>query len=164
MSVKPIFTSSNASKMSILGWWMVHTTVLPVSTVLRTVRITIAAALASNPEVGSSMNMMEGLATSSTATVSRFLCSVDSPETPGRPTRANLKGVSSTNSITSSTNACNSTSCKLAWCMRFDYTSSEHWLAPHMTPIHLMNYPYGNFKLQSHLASTTLHEVWGVLM
>ena len=31
------------------GWWMVHTTVRPVLTVLRTVRMTIAAALASSP-------------------------------------------------------------------------------------------------------------------
>nr|GMD85487.1 Coatomer subunit beta-1 [Ipomoea batatas]GMD90779.1 Coatomer subunit beta-1 [Ipomoea batatas] len=46
---------------------MVQTTVLPVSTVFLTVLITIAAALASSPEVGSSMNMMEGFATNSTA-------------------------------------------------------------------------------------------------
>ncbi|KAK6786753.1 hypothetical protein RDI58_015278 [Solanum bulbocastanum] len=46
---------------------MVHTTVQPVSTVFLTVLITIAAALASSPEVDSSMNIMEGLATSSTA-------------------------------------------------------------------------------------------------
>jgi len=39
-----------------VGWWMVHTTVLHVSTVFMTVFITIAAALASSPEVGSSMN------------------------------------------------------------------------------------------------------------
>ena len=32
-----------------LGWWMVHTIVLPVLTMLRTVLITIAAALASRP-------------------------------------------------------------------------------------------------------------------
>ena len=42
------------SKMSMEGWWMVQTTVRPVLTVLRTVRITIAAALASRPLVGSS--------------------------------------------------------------------------------------------------------------
>lgn len=35
-----------------LGWWMVHTTVRPVSTVFRTARITIAAARASNPGSG----------------------------------------------------------------------------------------------------------------
>ncbi|KAK3018923.1 hypothetical protein RJ639_003520 [Escallonia herrerae] len=39
----------------------------------------MAAALASRPEVGSSMNMIEGLATSSTAIVNLFLCSVDRP-------------------------------------------------------------------------------------
>ncbi len=43
-----------ASKMSMDGWWMVQTTVRPVLTVLRTVRITIAAARASRPLVGSS--------------------------------------------------------------------------------------------------------------
>lgn len=37
------------SKMSMEGWWMVQTTVRPVLTVLRTVRITMAAALASKP-------------------------------------------------------------------------------------------------------------------
>ena len=45
-----------ASKMSMDGWWMVQTTVRPVLTVLRTVRITIAAARASRPDVGSSCN------------------------------------------------------------------------------------------------------------
>jgi hypothetical protein len=63
-----------------------QTTVRPVLTVFLTVRITIAAARASRPEVGSSMNIIEGLATSSTAIVSLFLCSVDNPLTPGRPT------------------------------------------------------------------------------
>ena len=42
------------SKMSMEGWWMVQTTVRPVLTVLRTVRMTMAAALASRPLVGSS--------------------------------------------------------------------------------------------------------------
>ena len=97
-------TSSNASKMSMLGWWMVQTTVRPVSTVFLTVHITTAAALASRPVVGSSMKRMEGLATNSTATVSLFLCSVESPCIPGRPTKASLRGWSSIKSITSSTN------------------------------------------------------------
>nr|GLL21192.1 hypothetical protein MA16_Dca005722 [Ipomoea trifida] len=48
----------------------------------RTVLITIAAALASRPEVGSSMKMIEGLATNSTAMVSLFRCPVDRPFTP----------------------------------------------------------------------------------
>jgi hypothetical protein len=65
--------------------------------------MTIAAARASSPDVGSSMNIIEGLATSSTAIVSRFLCSVDSPVLPGSPTKAFLKVVSSTRSITSFT-------------------------------------------------------------
>ena len=38
--------------MSMLGWWMVHTTVLPVLTVFLTARITMAAARASSPLVG----------------------------------------------------------------------------------------------------------------
>jgi len=41
---------------------MVQTTVLPVSTVFLTVLMTIAAALASSPEVGSSINIIEGFA------------------------------------------------------------------------------------------------------
>ena len=83
---------------------MVHTTVRPVSTVFLTVRITIAAARASRPLVGSSMKMMEGLATSSTAMVSRFRCSVERPLTPCKPTSACSSSCSSTSSITSSTN------------------------------------------------------------
>jgi hypothetical protein len=102
-----INTSSKASKMSMLGWWMVQTTVRPVSTVLRTVRITIAAARASSPLVGSSMKMMEGFATSSTAIVNRFLCSVDSPEIAGSPTKADSSDFISTRSITCSTKLCN---------------------------------------------------------
>ncbi|KAK4590503.1 hypothetical protein RGQ29_020880 [Quercus rubra] len=66
-----------------------------------------AAALASNPEVGSSMKSMEGLATNSTAIVSLLHCSVERPFTPGNPTNACLNGFSSTSSITSSTNTCN---------------------------------------------------------
>ena len=41
--------TTSTSKMSMEGWWMVHTTVRPVSTVLRTARITMAAARASRP-------------------------------------------------------------------------------------------------------------------
>ncbi|PUZ70111.1 hypothetical protein GQ55_2G198700 [Panicum hallii var. hallii] len=66
--------------------------------------MTIAAARASKPVVGSSMKIMEGLATSSTAIVSLFRCSADSPVTPGMPTIAFLKSVSSISPITSSTN------------------------------------------------------------
>jgi hypothetical protein len=65
----------------------------------------MAADLASNPDVGSSMNTIEGFATSSTAIVNLLRCSVDKPFTPGRPTRAPLKGFNSTSSITSSTKA-----------------------------------------------------------
>ncbi len=100
------WTSSKASKISMLGWWMVQTTVRPVLTVFRTVRITMAAARASNPLVGSSMKIMDGLATSSTAMVNLFLCSVDNPLCPGNPTSALRNGTSSTSSITSSTNFC----------------------------------------------------------
>ncbi|KAH0449174.1 hypothetical protein IEQ34_022974 [Dendrobium chrysotoxum] len=66
--------------------------------------MTIAAALASSPDVGSSMNIIAGLATSSTAMVNLLRCSVDSPFTPGNPTNAPLNGVSSTSSIISSIN------------------------------------------------------------
>ena len=41
--------AQRTSKMSMEGWWMVHTTVRPVLTVLRTERITMAAARASSP-------------------------------------------------------------------------------------------------------------------
>ena len=43
---------------------------------------------------------MEGLATSSTAMVNRFLCSTDRPLSPARPTMAPAKDLSSTKSIT----------------------------------------------------------------
>ena len=52
------------------------------------------------PEVGSSMKTMEGLETSSTATVRRRRCSTDSPLKPGKPTRAPRKPCMSTNSNT----------------------------------------------------------------
>jgi len=52
-------------------------TVLPVSTVFLTVRMTIAEALASHPDVSSAVKIMEGLATSSTAIVSLLRCSVE---------------------------------------------------------------------------------------
>ena len=79
-------SSSNDSKMSMEGWWMVQTMVLLVLTMFLTARMTMAAARASSPDVGSSMKMMLGLATSSTAIVRRFLCSTERPLTPGRPT------------------------------------------------------------------------------
>ena len=82
---------------------MVQTTVLPVSVIFFTALITIAAALASNPVVGSSMNMIEGLATSSTAIVSLLRCSVVKPLTPGSPTRESLISSSSIVSRTSLT-------------------------------------------------------------
>lgn len=89
--------------MSMLGWWMVQATVRPVLTVFLTTLMTIAAALASRPEVGSSMNSMEGFATSSTAMVSLFLCSTERPFTFGIPTNASFIGLSSINSMISST-------------------------------------------------------------
>ena len=46
------------------------------------------------------MNMMAGLATSSTAMVSRFRCSVERPLTPGSPTKAPQIGLSSARSTT----------------------------------------------------------------
>lgn len=69
---------------------MVQTIVRPVLTIFLTVLMTIAADLASSPEVGSSMKTIEGLATSSIAMVNLFLCSVDNPSTPGKPTKASF--------------------------------------------------------------------------
>ncbi|KAK3002707.1 hypothetical protein RJ639_019291 [Escallonia herrerae] len=63
---------------------MVQTIVLPVSATFLTARMTIAAALVSRPVVGSSMKIMEGLATSSAAIFSRLRCSVDRPVSPDR--------------------------------------------------------------------------------
>lgn len=53
-------------------------------------------ARASKPVVGSSMNIMEGLATSSTAIVSLFRCSADKPVAPAIPTMAFFSPVNST--------------------------------------------------------------------
>ena len=53
-----------------------------------------------SPVVGSSMKMMEGLATSSTAMVRRLRCSTLSPVLPGMPTSEFRSGVSSTKFIT----------------------------------------------------------------
>ena len=46
------------------------------------------------------MKMMEGLATSSTAMVSRFRCSTERPEAPGSPTSVPRNDVSSIKAIT----------------------------------------------------------------
>ncbi|PHT78521.1 hypothetical protein T459_16573 [Capsicum annuum] len=51
------------------------------------------AALASSHEVGSFMNIMAGLTTSSTAIVSLFCCSVDRPSNSGKPTTVLLMGL-----------------------------------------------------------------------
>lgn len=84
---------------------MLHTIVLPVSITLHIVHITIAAPLASNPEVGSSMKIIEGFATSSTTIVNLFLCLVDNPNIPGKPTSASLKLYNSISFMNSSTEA-----------------------------------------------------------
>ncbi|KAL4599746.1 hypothetical protein ACB092_11G148300 [Castanea dentata] len=92
--------------MSILGWWMVQTIILPVTAAFFIACMTIAAALASNPVVGSSMKIIEGFATSFTAIVSRLRCSFDRPVTPGKPTKASFIPSSSMVSRTSFTNSC----------------------------------------------------------
>jgi len=43
------YGSDRTSKMSMAGWWIVHAMVRPVLTMLRTTRMTMAAALASRP-------------------------------------------------------------------------------------------------------------------
>lgn len=85
---------------------MVQTTVLPVATTFFTAHITIAAALASRPDVGSSRKIIDGLETSSTAIVRRFRCSVDKPLIPGNPTSESLIPSSSIVSRTSFINSC----------------------------------------------------------
>lgn len=121
--------------MSMLGWWMVQTTVLPVSTTFFTALITIAAARASKPEVGSSMNMMEGFATSSTAIVSRFRCSVDKPLTPGKPTSESLISSSSIVSRTSFTNAWGKSQKKIFQCNSFSMINPRPILNKHQKDI-----------------------------
>lgn len=44
------------------------------------------------PEVGSSMKIIEGFATSSTAMVRRFRCSTLSPDSPGLMKRVQVSG------------------------------------------------------------------------
>lgn len=85
---------------------MVQTMVLPVATTFFTARITTAAARASKPDVGSSINIIDGLETSSTAMVSLLRCSVDKPLWPGMPTKESFISSSSIVSRTSSTNFC----------------------------------------------------------
>ena len=118
-------TSSKDSNMSMLGWWIVQTIVLPVLTIFLTVLMTIAAARASNPDVGSSINTIDGLATSSMAIVRRFRCSVDNPSTPGRPTKAPFRGMSSTSCITSSTNAWECAYPWVVWCWEYMISSNQ---------------------------------------
>lgn len=85
-----LITSSNTSIVSMLGYWMVYTTILFVWTIFFTAHMMTAIALASRPEVGSSMDIMDGLETSFTAIVSRFFCSFDIPLVPRIPTKASL--------------------------------------------------------------------------
>ena len=87
-----------------LGWCMVQTVVLPVDTTFFTARITTAAARASRPDVGSSIKIIDGLETSSTAMVSLLRRPVDKPLRPGMPTKQFFMSSSSTVSMTSSTN------------------------------------------------------------
>ena len=98
--------SSKLKNTSVLGWWMVVTTVRPVLVILRTTRMTMAAARASRLLVGSSRKRMGALDTSSTATVRILRCEGDNPPgAPGRPTRRPATGRSSSRSMTSSTKA-----------------------------------------------------------
>lgn len=84
--IKNVYYLVKSIKILMLRLMMVYTIVRPKSTVFLTVLITIAAALASSPEVGSFMNIIEGLATSLTAIVNLFHCSVERSFTPGSPT------------------------------------------------------------------------------
>ncbi|KAI5060770.1 hypothetical protein GOP47_0025190 [Adiantum capillus-veneris] len=96
---------------------MVQTIVLPVSTAFRMVLMTMAADLASSPDVGSSMKMIDGFVTSSTAIVSRLRCSVERPLNPGTPTILSLNSSSSTSSMTSLTKSCEQVT--VGFCPRF---------------------------------------------
>ena len=103
----PFFRSSKLSKSLNScddGWWIVHTTVRPVATMFFTARITTDAARESSPDVGSSMKMIAGLATSSTPIVSRFACSVERPA-PLYPIMECAIGSISRSSMISRTNA-----------------------------------------------------------
>ena len=68
-------------------------------------RITIAVAFESKPIVGSSMKIIDGLETSSTAIVSLLRYSFDRPLMPGTPTKASFTS-SSMVSKTTFTNSC----------------------------------------------------------
>lgn len=63
--------------MSILIWCIVQTIVCPMFIMFLRVLITIIVDVASRPNVDSSTNTIEGLATNSTAIVRPFPCSVD---------------------------------------------------------------------------------------
>ncbi|KAF4355008.1 hypothetical protein G4B88_008483 [Cannabis sativa] len=63
----------------------VDTRLVNVSATFFTALMTIAADLASKPVVGSSIKIMDGFETSSTAIVSRLRCSFERPLTPGYP-------------------------------------------------------------------------------
>lgn len=61
------------------GWWIVQTTVLPVSATVRMLRTKACAANESKPVVGSSKKRMEGFAASSVPIETRFRCSKLNP-------------------------------------------------------------------------------------
>lgn len=76
-SVQDQLTLSNISNNFALGWWMVHTTVLPpwASVLMRLIHWN--ADELSRPLVGSSRKINGGLFTNSSAIASRFLCPPD---------------------------------------------------------------------------------------
>mmetsp|Transcript_2718 Transcript_2718/g.8935 ORF Transcript_2718/g.8935 Transcript_2718/m.8935 type:complete len:106 (+) Transcript_2718:166-483(+) len=79
-------TRSNLWKISLEGWWIVHTTTLPSRAIPLSWSTSSAAEKESRPDVGSSRKQTSGPVTSSTPMAVRFFSPPERPLTKALPT------------------------------------------------------------------------------
>lgn len=94
---------SNSAKISELGWWIVETTVRPDFASLLRKRITLRAVVESNPVVGSSRKMIDGLMSNSTPMEVLFFSPPEIPLISALPTYVSAHFDSPSTCIVSST-------------------------------------------------------------
>lgn len=76
---------SNLLKISVDGWWITLTTVLPLLAKSLNKNIIVTAVFESSPVVGSSKNIIDGFVRSSTPIEVRFLSPPDIPRMSSDP-------------------------------------------------------------------------------
>ena len=77
----------NCAKTEKRGWWMTQTMLSPPLARWRRLCASWTVAAPSRPEVGSSMKMIAGMATSSIPMFTRFFCPPETPRRAASPTR-----------------------------------------------------------------------------